>query len=74
MAAPAHLVDVLVPVEHVAVLADPVQVLQHAQARARAAAQRVSRVNTLEIFLNILTNIFIIQNMFIIVFVNFTKY
>ena len=52
MAAPAHLVDVLVPVEHVAVLADPVQVLQHAQARARAAPQRVSRVNTLEIFLN----------------------
>ena len=52
MSAPAHLVDVLVPVEHVAVLADPVQVLQHAQARARAAPQRVSRVNTLEIFLN----------------------
>merc|ERR1712241_362991 len=43
---PAHLVDVLVPVEHVAVLADPVQVLQHAQARARAAPKRVSRVNT----------------------------
>ena len=45
---PAHRVDARVPVQHVAVVADPVQVLENSQGRRSAATKRVACINTLQ--------------------------
>ena len=45
---PAHRVDARVPVQHVAVVADPVQVLENSQGRRSATTKGVAGINTLQ--------------------------